>query len=119
MGKRSDLSVGRTNRAIINLHEQDPFRSAVDTVKEFLASRFTVQRVLKSEGIKARSPAKKPRLQDHHTHTRVTWCKRQLRWTEEDWSTVHFKDESSFNISSSEKRSTVYTDGQINARMTI
>ena len=90
---------------IVEVNEHDPFHSAVDTSREFNVSRF---KVLKSVGIKARSPAKKPRLYDHHKAARVRWCEKHLRLSIQDWRSVMFNDESYFAFSHSELRNVVY-----------
>ena len=119
-GRRESITQA-TKDMIVALHERDPFRSAVDTSKELNVSRFKVHRVLKSVGIKARSPAKKPRLYDHHKEARIRWCEQHLRWTRQDWRSVLFSDESSFTLSHSEMRSVVYrrTNERYDPRMIV
>ena len=66
--------------AIITAHELNPFKTATETAKEQGVSRVKVSRVLKSAGIRARKPAKKPRLADHHKEERLVWCRQHVRW---------------------------------------
>lgn len=108
-GGRKKVTNEEQATAIIAAHEANPFKTAVETAKERQVSRWTVGRVLKSAGIRARIPAKKQRLTDNHKEARLAWCHRHLQWTVvDDWSSVLFTDESSFQVNASERRNIVY-----------
>ena len=78
------------------------------TKKKQKTSRFKISRVLKSAGIRAQKPAKKPRLADHHKDERLVWCQKHVRWNIQNWSSVLFTDESSFYVHTSDRRQVVY-----------
>ena len=59
--------------AIITAHELNHFKTAAKKT-----SRFKINRVLKSAGIRAQKPAKKPRLADHHKDERLVWCQKHV-----------------------------------------
>ena len=93
---------------IITLYETEPFRTAVDTAQELDVSRYKIKRVLNDVGIHARVPAKKPKLDENHKESRLRWCECHRQLTAEDWASVLFSDESSFNVNHSERHSLVY-----------
>ena len=106
-GRPTSVAQDIKNR-IVAMHEAEPFRTAVETSQELNVGRNVIRRILKSAGLKARSPAKKPKLTVKHRDDRRLWCTQHLRWTAQDWGSVLFSDESSFNVSHGDARSVVY-----------
>ena len=60
------------------------------------ASRTTVKRRLKAVGLNGRQAVKKPLLTGRHQQLRREFCQEYRNWTQVDWSTVIFTDESKF-----------------------
>ena len=53
---------------------------------------------LRSRNLRPRRSDVRIPLTRHHRRLRFDWCRRHLRWTERQWSTVCFSDESRFNL---------------------
>lgn len=58
----------------------------------------TVRRRLKSMGLTARRPCKKPLLTTKMRKARLDWARNHVNWTVDDWNNVIFSDESKFNL---------------------
>jgi transposase len=56
-------------------------------------STRTIRRRLFDGGLKSRVPARKPRLSAKNIADRIRFCKQFRDWTENDWETVMFSDE--------------------------
>ena len=79
----------------------------METSRDLNVGRNVIRIILKSAGLKARSPAKKPKLKVNHKDARLQWCAQHLRWTAQDWGSVLFSDKSSFNVSHGDARDVV------------
>lgn len=63
--------------------------AAVRTIQDICNKRL---------GLPSRSAAKKPLLTEKMIRKRLAFCKKYRSWTEKDWETVMFSDESTFAI---------------------
>ena len=59
----------------------------------------SVQKFLRSIGLRSRRMAKKPKLSDKMKAKRLAFAEKHKQWTEEQWSKVMFSDESNFVLS--------------------
>lgn len=60
-------------------------------------SRHTVSRRLRAFGLKAHSAVTKPLISRKNQKARLSFAEEHVVWTE-NWSKVHFSDESKFNL---------------------
>ena len=90
--------------AIVEAHEDDRFRTPTETAEGTNVSARTVKRRLYEQGLKARKPALKPRLTEHHKNARMQWAVTHRRWTVGQWSNILFTDEASFSVSNKDRR---------------
>ncbi|GFV74770.1 transposable element Tcb1 transposase [Trichonephila clavipes] len=80
--------------------------TAQQVANQFLAasgkqiSRKTVARRLRGGGLYARRPVVCVPLTRQHRTARLQWCREPHNWTEQDWASVLFSDESRFSLSS-------------------
>lgn len=93
---------------IVQMHEQNPFKTATLTAREIGASRQSVVRRLNRAGLKAHRPAVRPLLTDINKTKRLEWARKHIRWTLDDWSGVLFSDEATFEIDSVDRRLRCY-----------
>jgi transposase len=82
-----------------------PFSSSADILDaagdSFIAtpSCRTIRRVLQKKlNLPARRPAHKPLINAQQRLRRIQFCKKYLNWTREQWGTVLFSDESTFQL---------------------
>ncbi len=68
----------------------------------------TVRNRLRAGGLRARKPAKKPKLTDRHKRARLQWARQHVRWTHAQWSNVLFTDESRFLLFRNDGRMRVW-----------
>lgn len=61
-------------------------------------SRHTVSRRFRASGLKAHSAVTKPLISRKNQKARLRFAEEHVVWTEENWSKVHFSDESKFNL---------------------
>ncbi|GFT26026.1 transposable element Tcb2 transposase [Nephila pilipes] len=86
-----------TDQALYNASRKDPFLSAVDLQKELTptCSVDTVRSRLKQQGLKCRTPARKPFLTQYHRQMRYVFAHAHLHWSVPEWHRVVFSDEKS------------------------
>ena len=68
----------------------------------------TIRNRLNSRGLSARRPVKATPLTPRHPRVRQQWSRAHLRWTQQEWSTVLFTDESVFRLSCADGRTRVW-----------
>lgn len=61
-------------------------------------SKDTIRRCLHTNGIRSYVAAVKPYLSEKHVAARLNWCMARQQWTNQQWDTVAFSDESSFTL---------------------
>jgi transposase len=71
-------------------------------------SENTVRRRLAEANLRPRVPATAPLLTANHRRARMQFATDHQNWTEQDWGTVLFNDESRFNLYTSDGRARVY-----------
>ena len=82
----------------------DRFNTAAKIAREVkleqdkTVSRSTVTRRLQQVGLEARVPVSKPLISKKNQKLRLHFAQAHVVWTEEQWSRVHFSDESKFNV---------------------
>lgn len=82
---------------------------------QLLVSDQTVRRRLHEVGLHARRPLRVPALRRGNRGRRLSWAREHLLWTEQQWSTVLFTDESRFGFHPDSRRIRVWrTPGRIN-----
>jgi hypothetical protein len=80
----------------------------VANVRQTNVSSRTVRRRLKSFGLTSRKPATAPLLLPHHRRARLNFAMEHTYWTEEQWGSVLFTDESRFTLRSPDGRDRVW-----------
>ncbi|GFY15469.1 transposable element Tcb2 transposase [Trichonephila clavipes] len=73
-------------------------------------SRKTVARRLRGGGLYARRPVVCVPLTRQHRTARLQWCREHHNWTEQDWASVLFSDESRFSLSSDCRRQLIWRE---------
>ncbi|GFU72756.1 transposable element Tcb2 transposase [Trichonephila clavipes] len=87
-----------------------------EVVLEFLAAsgkqiyQKTVARRLRGGGLYARRPVVCVPLTRQHRTSRLQWCREHHNWTEQDWASVLFSDESRFSLSSDCRRQLIWRE---------
>ncbi|GFX11218.1 transposable element Tcb1 transposase [Trichonephila clavipes] len=71
-------------------------------------SRQTVYRRLKHIGLYARRPVRCVPLTATHCRLRLTWSRKHVLWTPQQWSCVMFSDESKFSWQSDSHRNLIW-----------
>jgi transposase len=77
-------------------------------VRQTNVSSRTVRRRLKSFGLTSRKPATAPLLLPHHRRARLNFAIEHTYWTEKQWGSVLFTDESRFTLRSPDGRERVW-----------
>ena len=98
---RPRVTTRAEDRFIRLQHLRNRFQPAAVTARNFQArniSRHTVRRRLAEDTIRARRPARRPRLLPRHIRARLLWAQAHLRWPRHQWANVIFSDESRFVI---------------------
>ncbi|CAK9809101.1 hypothetical protein ANTQUA_LOCUS5882 [Anthophora quadrimaculata] len=100
---RKPLVNPRGQRFLRNLAMQNRRASHSDIRKRFQEAGFsgsvaTVRRNLYSMGFKYRTPIKKPKLTPSMVQKRLAWANLHTDMSLEDWQTVCFSDETTFQI---------------------
>ena len=73
------------------------FKQIVEEGAENLSVR-TVQRRLVDAGLFGRRPVKKPLISKKNRTARLEFAKAHVNWTEQQWNTILWSDESKFNL---------------------
>jgi len=100
-GRQRVTSV-RQDRQIVITHLRDRLRMATHTARDTIGvfnrriSASTVIRRLRQAGLRTHTPFRGNVLTPNRLRNRVDWCRRHVIWTQRDWQTVLFSDESRF-----------------------
>ena len=57
-------------------------------------SHQTIRNRLHAAGLRARKPAKRPKMTAAHRAARLRWAREHVRWNRQQWANVMFSDES-------------------------
>jgi transposase len=97
--KLSQISVRALVRSV-RANPFEPYRFHTEALENagVNVSRDAIIRKLKEEGIGSFSPAMKPALTDKHKKRRLAWAKDKVDWTNEQWRSVIWSDESRFTV---------------------
>ena len=87
-----------TDTQIVGKFRDHPFKTVRSAAIETNVSERTVVRRLASAGVKACRPAVKPMLNAQHKLNRMIWVQEHVRWTREQWASVLFSDEATFEV---------------------
>ena len=90
--------------AMVQVSDDNPFKTASETALENNVSHQTVLRRLAENGINAHKPAMKPRLSQQNKDARMRWAVKHRRLNLDQWSKVLFTDESSFSVGQKDGR---------------
>lgn len=95
----------KMDHIILRKARSDPKKSAVDINKELReeypdvnVSDMTVRRRLLKENLYGRRAVKKPLLTKRHRMARLKFARDHKDWTQDQWASVVFSDESKFNL---------------------
>ncbi|KAL0150600.1 hypothetical protein M9458_054101 [Cirrhinus mrigala] len=94
----------REDRILRRISMGSRFHTAAGIAHQFSAeqgkdlSHHTVSRRLRAFGLKAHSAVTKPLISRKNQKARLSFAEEHVVWTEENWSKVHFSDESKFNL---------------------
>ncbi|KAG1450092.1 hypothetical protein G6F46_010624 [Rhizopus delemar] len=102
----------RTERHLNRIFREDPFASYkeinVELAKlDVFANIETLQSYVDRLDFKSYRVAHKPRLAARHCKSRLRWAKEHLNWTEDQWRSVVWSDESRFCVEGSKLRKRV------------
>lgn len=101
---RPRITTAQQDRLIVKMSLKDRFNTAAKISRELKqrsivqASRQTVTRRLHASGLQSRVPARKPLISKKNQKLRLAFAQEHVVWTTENWSRVHFSDESKFNV---------------------
>lgn len=93
------------DRRIKNLSQKDPFKSASQIKSELPylnVSVRTIRRRLQAIGLYGRRPAKKPFISCKNRQERLEFARNHVSWTEVQWNSVLFSDETKIQLFSSD-----------------
>lgn len=79
------------------------------TVHSITISRYTAQKLLHEQGLKARRTIRRPLLTREHKRRRLEFATAHADWTVEDWKRVIFSDETIITARPGNTRSFVWT----------
>ena len=68
----------------------------------------TVRNRLHEYGLRARRPIRCPPIRHGNRARRYEWCRERITWTQEQWETIMFSDESRFGFKPDTRRVRVY-----------
>lgn len=96
----------RDKRAILRVVRGNPKLSARMVVAEsgVKVSESTIRRILKRCGLKHWLSKKRPLLTKDHAQKRREWCLIRKDWSTQEWKTIIFSDECSFERGSGSQR---------------
>lgn len=111
---RERVTSMQQDRYIVMQHLRNRFRSASTTARGTPGRRAprisspTVRRRLRESGLMARRPCRGLILTVQRRRNRARWCQPHLRWTQNQWKTVMFTDESRFCFNRADGRERVW-----------
>lgn len=120
---RPPKTTPREDRQIVRMSMRDRFKPAAQISRELkvgssgTVSRSTVTRRLQRAGLKARVPVSKPLISKTNQKRRLQFAQEHVIWTDDQWSKVHFSDESKFNVIGSDGKS--YVRRKIGERLSV
>ena len=97
------------DRNIQAQHLRNRFRTAAQTARSRRISSSTVRRRLHSVNSRARMPYRGPVLNAISRENRLQWASQYRRWTQHQWSTVLFSDESRVCIDRPDRRQQIFS----------
>ena len=90
----------RDNRDLVRLARRTPMTTAPVLRLHWGAGvrvpNSTIRRRLRTAGLKARRPIRRPFLTDRHKQVRLVWCGARCNWNLKPWRRIHWSDESQF-----------------------
>ena len=110
---RQRVTLVRQDRQIVITHLRDRFRTATQTARDTKGvfnrrvSASTVIRRLRQAGLWTHTPFRGNVLTPNRRRNWLDWCRRHFRWTQRDWQTVLFSDESRFCFNVFDRRKKV------------
>ncbi|GFW80095.1 transposable element Tcb1 transposase [Trichonephila clavipes] len=113
-GGRVRSTMPAEDRYIVLSAKRNRRTTAQQAANQFLAasgkqiSRKTVARRLRGGGLYARRAVEL--LTRQHRTARLQWCREHHNWTEQDWGSVLFSDESRFSLSSDCRRQLIWRE---------
>ena len=111
---RQKVTSQRQDRNIVLSHLRNRFRTAVKTAQETVGinnrriSASTVRRHLRERDIRSHNAYRGNVLTPIRRRNRYDWCRQHLRWTQRQWQSVMFTDESRFCIDMNDGRAKVW-----------
>jgi transposase len=120
---RPPKTTAREDRQIVRMSLRDRFKPAGNIAHQFevesgkTVTRFTVSRRLQCAGLNARVPVSKPLISKKNQKLRLLFAQSHIVWTDDQWSRVHFSDESKFNVIGSDGR--CYVRRKIEERLSV
>ncbi|GFU62676.1 transposable element Tc1 transposase [Trichonephila clavipes] len=115
-GGRVRSTTPAEDRYIVLSAKRNRLTTAQQVANQFLAasrkqiSRKTVARRLREGVLYARRPVVCVPLTRQHRTARLKWCREHHNWTEQDWASVLFSDESRFGLSSDCRRQLIWRE---------
>lgn len=112
-GRRSSTSE-RDDRFIVHISLRNRALTSVQIQQELRETRgvdvssSTVRRRLRAANLTPKRPAKCPKLTRAHRVARLRFAREHVDWTNEQWSSVLFTDESRVCLHGSDRRQRVY-----------
>lgn len=83
-------------------------QSSLSTAENIYVSDQTIRNRLHEVGLHARRPLRCPAIRHGNRERRIAWCEIHKNWSEEQWSTVLFTDESRFGFHPDTRRTRVW-----------
>lgn len=107
---RARATTLRTDRVITLTHLRNRFLPATVTARHYGVHAQTIINRLRQNQvpIHPRRPFTGQILTGHHRAARLLWARRYVRFTQRQWNSVIFSDESRFNVSHADGRVRVY-----------
>ena len=97
---RPRISTDEQDEVLVDLCLDDRFKTAMELQPEWkeetgvLASKDTINRRLRENGLPAFRPRKKPLMKEVTQQRRLAFAQRHRRWSKKQWTRVIFSDES-------------------------
>ena len=109
--QKSNVTTAGSNKMLSHLRNR--FRTAIKTAQETVGinnqrmSASTVRYCLRERDIKSRNAYRGNVLTPISRRNRYDWCRQHLRWTQHQWQSIMFSDESRFCIDMNDGRAKV------------